>query len=66
MRIETGVPITDWRKVGPAASAAEANGFDGLLSFEITNDPFAPLIPACLATEKIRLGTAIAVCFPRS
>ncbi len=66
MRIETGVPITDWRKAGPAASSAESLGFDGVLSFEITNDPFAPLIPACLATEKIRLGTAIAVCFPRS
>ncbi|MEO2168772.1 MAG: TIGR03617 family F420-dependent LLM class oxidoreductase [bacterium] len=66
MKIETGVPITDWRKVAPAAREAEALGYDGLLSFEITNDPFAPLIPAVLATEKIRLGTAIAVCFPRS
>ncbi|MFP6664666.1 MAG: TIGR03617 family F420-dependent LLM class oxidoreductase [Deltaproteobacteria bacterium] len=66
MKIETGVPITDWRKVAPAAVRAEALGYDGLLSFEITNDPFAPLIPAVLATEKIRLGTAIAVCFPRS
>ena len=66
MRIETGLPITDWRKVGPAAAAAEAAGFDGAMSFEIANDPFAPLVPAVLATERIRLGTAIAVCFPRS
>ncbi|MDG2304928.1 MAG: TIGR03617 family F420-dependent LLM class oxidoreductase [Candidatus Binatia bacterium] len=66
MRVETGLPITDWRKVGPAAAAAEAAGFDGLLSFEIANDPFAPLAFAALATERVRLGTAIAVCFPRS
>lgn len=66
MRVEIGLPINDWRKVGPAAAAAEAAGFDGCMSFEIQNDPFAPLVPAVLATEKIRLGTAIAVCFPRS
>ena len=66
MNIETGVPIMDWRKVGPAAAAAEEAGFDGVLSFEIANDPFAPLTFAALATKRVRLGTAIAVCFPRS
>lgn len=66
MRIEAGLPIDDWRKVGPAAAQAERDGFDGVLSFEIANDPFAPLTIAALATERIRLGTAIAVCFPRS
>ena len=66
MNIEAGLPINDWRKVGPAAAKAEADGFDGVLSFEIANDPFAPLTFAALATERVRLGTAIAVCFPRS
>lgn len=66
MNVETGLPITDWRKVGPAAAAAEKAGFDGVMSFEIANDPFAPLAFAALATDRIRLGTAIAVCFPRS
>ncbi len=66
MRVETGLPIADWRKVGPAAAAAEAAGFDGVMSFEIQHDPFAPLAFAALATERVRLGTAIAVCFPRS
>lgn len=66
MQVETGLPITDWRKVGAAAAKAESDGFDGVLSFEIANDPFAPLTIAALTTEKVRLGTAIAVCFPRS
>lgn len=66
MQVETGLPITDWKKVGAAAAGAEANGFDGVLSFEIANDPFAPLTIAALSTERVRLGTAIAVCFPRS
>ena len=66
MKIETGLPITNWSRIPEVAAAAERKGFDGLVSFEIANDPFAPLVPAVLATERVRLGTAIAVCFPRS
>jgi probable F420-dependent oxidoreductase len=66
MRIETGIPMNDWSAIGPAARAAEDAGFDGLISYEISNDPFIPLAFAVEATERVRLGTAIAVCFPRS
>jgi probable F420-dependent oxidoreductase len=66
MRIETGIPLGNWRAVADAARKAEAQGFDGLVSFEIANDPFAPLALAAVATERVQLGTAIAVCFPRS
>jgi probable F420-dependent oxidoreductase len=66
MRVETAIPLNDWRAVGAAAQQAESLGFDGVLSFEIANDPFTPLAFAAVATERIRLGTAIAVCFPRS
>jgi probable F420-dependent oxidoreductase len=66
MRIETSIPMADWRAVGDAARRAEALGFDGLVSAEIANDPFVPLAFAAVATERIQLGTAIAVAFPRS
>jgi probable F420-dependent oxidoreductase len=66
MRIETTLPLGDWRGVAPAARRAEALGFDGITSPEIANDPFVPLAFAALATERIQLGTAIAVAFPRS
>ena len=66
MRVETNVPLADWRAAGPAARAAEEAGFDGVVSSEIANDPFIPLAFAALATERIQLGTAIAVAFPRS
>ncbi len=66
MRVETTIPLNDWRAVGAAAREAEARGFDCLETFEIANDPFTPLAFAAVATERIRLGTAIAVCFPRS
>jgi len=66
MRVETGVPLDDWRQVQDAARLAEERGYDGLVSAEIANDPFAPLALAAVATEHIHLGTAIALCFPRS
>ncbi len=66
MRVQSSIPLTDWRSVGKAARAAEEAGFDGVLSYEIANDPFSPLAFAAVATERVRLGTAIAVCFPRS
>jgi probable F420-dependent oxidoreductase len=66
MRVETGIPMGDWRRVAEAARAAEQAGFDGLVSFEVANDPFIPLAMAALSTERIGIGTGIAVAFPRS
>jgi len=66
LRVETSVPLDDWRAVGDAARRAEALGYDGLTSSEIAHDPFTPLALAALATERVRLSTAIAVAFPRS
>ncbi len=66
MRVDTPIPLMDWRAVAKVAQAAEAAGYDGLMSAEIANDPFAPLAFAALATERIELSTGICVAFPRS
>jgi probable F420-dependent oxidoreductase len=66
MRIETGIPMDDWRAVPAAATAAEAAGFDTLINAEIAHDPFAPLAFAAVETSRIGLGTCIALAFPRS
>ena len=66
MRVETTVPLDNWRKVAEVTQRAEAAGFDGIMSAEIANDPFVPLAFAALASERIQIGTAIAVAFPRS
>ena len=66
MRIQTGIPLDDWRSIPEVARRSEAQGFDALVSFEIANDPFIPLAFAATATERVELGTAIAVAFPRS
>jgi probable F420-dependent oxidoreductase len=45
---------------------AEAIGFDGIWATETSSDPFLPLLLAADATERVTIGTAIAVAFPRS
>jgi len=66
MEIDTSIPLDDWRAVAEAARRAEALGFGGVMAPEIQNDPFVPLAFAATATERIRLGTAVAIAFPRS
>ena len=66
MKIDTSIPLDDWRAVPDAARRAESQGFDGVMTPEIQNDPFIPLAFAATATERIRLGTAVAIAFPRS
>jgi probable F420-dependent oxidoreductase len=48
------------------ATEAEAVGYDGLWSAETSHDPFLPLVLAAEHTERLRLGTGIAVAFARS
>lgn len=66
MRVMAGLPAADWQAVPDLAKAAEAMGFDGIQTSELAHDPFGPLALATLATNKIDLGTSIAVAFPRS
>ena len=66
MRVFTTLPMGDWRAVAPFAAAAEAAGFDGLMTVELAHDPFAPLGLAALATRRAGLTASVAVAFPRS
>jgi len=45
---------------------AEEDGFDGLWSAETSHDPFFPLLLAAEHTQRIQLGTGIAVAFARN
>ena len=45
---------------------AEGDGFDGLWCAETGHDPFLPLLLAAEHTERIELGTGIAVAFARN
>jgi len=66
MRVFTTLPSSLWREAGPFAAAAEAAGFDAVMTVELGHDPVTPLAFAALATTRIELTTSVAVAFPRS
>jgi probable F420-dependent oxidoreductase len=56
----------DLADVATRARQLEAAGFDGAFSYEVAHDPFLPLAIAATATERLTLGTSIAVAFARN
>lgn len=48
------------------ARSAEAAGYDGIWSAETSHDPFLPLLLAAEHTERLAVGTGIAVAFARN
>ena len=66
MKVDVGLRSDDLHALGGEAAAYERLGVDGLWSFETAHDPFLPLFAAASATERVRLGTGIAVAFART
>jgi probable F420-dependent oxidoreductase len=66
MRVFSTLPQEDLRKVGPAARALEAEGYDGVVCMENRHDPFLPLAVAAMQTTRLELHTGIAIAFARS
>ena len=66
MRVFTTVPQEDLRRVGAAAQAAEAEGYDGIIAMENKHDPFLALAVAGAATERVELHTGVAIAFART
>lgn len=66
LKLDTGLGVGSFKEIPAAARAAEEQGFAGLWTAETQHDPFLPLALAATATERIELGTAIAVAFPRA
>ena len=52
--------------MAPAAQAAEAAGFDALMSVETGYDAMTPLAMAGMATSRVELTPSVVVAFPRS
>ena len=66
MKLDVGMLTRDLGSIPSYARKVEAMGFDCLWSSETQHDPFLPLAVAATVTSEIKLGTAIAVAFPRS
>ncbi len=64
MKVDGGIGGFD--NAADLAKLQEDQGYDGLWSAETGHDPFFPLLVAGLATERVELGTGIAVAFARS
>lgn len=66
MKIDGGLPGVGISEIARVAAELESVGYDGALSAEISHDPFFPVLVAAEHTERLELGTGIAVGFARS
>jgi probable F420-dependent oxidoreductase len=65
MLVDGGIGF-DPTGIADAARSAEEVGYDGVWAAETGHDPFLPLAIAAGVTEKLTLGTGIAVAFARN
>ncbi len=66
MKFDVTIFPEDLNSTIELARTVEDYGFDGLWTAEAAHNPFLPLTLAATSTQRIQLGTAIAVAFPRS
>lgn len=66
MKVDVVMMPQSLREVPALARDYEALGYDGVLTVETAHDPFFPLLVAAEHTERLELGTAVAIAFPRS
>jgi len=66
MQIVTTLIQSDLNRVPEEIRRIEAAGYDGVLTQENRHDPFLPLGVAAVNSEKLLLGTGVAIAFPRS
>jgi probable F420-dependent oxidoreductase len=65
MKVDGGLG-NDLHKVGAQAQELEAAGYSGAWTAETAHDPFFPLLLGAEHTERLELGTSIAVAFARN
>jgi probable F420-dependent oxidoreductase len=66
MKLDTGLSTRNLREVPAAAKAAEDAGFDAIWTAEAGNDGFLPIALIAEHTRSVKMGTSVAIAFPRS
>jgi probable F420-dependent oxidoreductase len=66
MKFDASLLVHDLGQVAALARFAEKAKFDGLWTFETAHEPFLPLALAAAHSQRLSLGTSIAVAFARS
>ncbi len=61
-----GQAATGMQRIAESARVLEDVGFDAITTPEAGHDPFLPLMIAAEHTERVNLGTNVAIAFPRS
>ena len=66
MKVDAPLVAAALGQVPAMARRVEADGFDGLYTFEGPRDPFLPLMLAAEHTNRVELMTAVAIAFARN
>jgi len=66
MKVETSIETGSLRDAPAVARKAEEMGYDGIVTSQTGHDPFLPLALAAEHTQRVTLGTAVAIAFPLS
>ena len=66
MKVDSGIPGAGIEEIVRVATELEDLGYDGAFTAETNHDPFLPLAIASEHTERLELGTSIAVAFARN
>jgi probable F420-dependent oxidoreductase len=66
MKLDTGLSTRNLREVPAAAKAAEDAGFYAIWTAEAGNDGFLPIALIAEHTRRVKMGTSVAIAFPRS
>lgn len=66
MRLATSIVSNTLAGSAELARAAEAAGYDAVITMENRHEPFLPLAAAAVATSRVELATSVAIAFPRS
>ena len=66
MRLETTVMAPSIKDLADYGKRMEGMGYDSIVTPEAGHDPFLPLAILAEHTERLKLGTAVAIAFPRS
>jgi probable F420-dependent oxidoreductase len=66
VKVDLSAPADEQRDPRPLTRRAEANGYDGVWLSEVKHDPFLGLALAATVSERVDLGSSIAVAFSRN
>lgn len=66
MKLDTTLLARNLRDAVPVSKAAEEAGFDAVWTAEAGGDAFLPAALVAEHTKRVKIGTAVAIAFPRS